>query len=92
MIRPLGLKDFLNITPLLVLSSAGFCFKRRFMESQPFNPKDKSIWYNQPELRKKIEKIRKDFGEPFLITKTGEMLYKDCVVIPAFRQEGKDEC
>jgi len=59
------------------------------MKSQPYNPNDPSIWYNQPDLRAKVEKIKKAFGEPFLITKTGEMLYEDCVVIPAFR-DGDD--
>jgi hypothetical protein len=62
------------------------------MKSEPYNPKDKSIWYNNPPLRKKVELIRKKFGEPFLITKTGELLYEHCVVIPAFRDGGKDEC
>jgi len=54
------------------------------MKSQPYNPKDLSIWYNNPNLRAKVEKIERKFGKPFLITKSGEMLYKDCVVIPAF--------
>ena len=61
------------------------------MKNQPYNSKDPEIWYNNPRLRKKIEKIRKKFGEPFLITKTGEMLYEDCVVIPAFRNEHPHE-
>lgn len=57
----------------------------------PYDPNDKSIWYNQPELRDKVEKIIKQFGQPFLITKNGELLYDDCVVIPAFRQAGQYE-
>lgn len=57
------------------------------MKSEPYNPKDPTIWYNNPQLRSKIEKIKENFGEPFLITKTGELLYEDCVVIPAFRDE-----
>lgn len=61
------------------------------MKSQPYNSKDTSIWYNQPELRKKIEKIKKKFGNPFLITKSGEMLYKDCIIVPTFRQEYSSE-
>lgn len=61
------------------------------IKSQPYNPEDLSIWYNQPKLREKVEKIRKRFGEPFLITKSGEMLYKDCVVLPAFRGEHPNE-
>lgn len=48
---------------------------------------DPSIWYNQPVLRAKVQKIIASFGEPFLITKTGELLYEDCVVIPAFRDQ-----
>lgn len=54
-------------------------------KSQPFNKKDKTIWYNQKDLREKVEKIIKNFGKPFLITKDGMLLYKDCVVIPCFR-------
>ena len=61
------------------------------MDSQPYNPDDLSIWYNQPKLRDKVEKIKRKFGEPFLITKSGEMLYEDCVVLPAFRGEECDE-
>lgn len=61
------------------------------MKSQPYNSKDPEIWYNNPELRKKVEKIIKEFGEPFLITKTGELLYEDCVVIPAFRDKSPYE-
>ena len=61
------------------------------MKSQPYNPRDSSIWYNQPKLKEKVEKIKKKFGEPFLITKSGEMLYKDCVVMPAFREEYPNE-
>ena len=61
------------------------------MKSQPYNSKDKSIWYNNPKLRKKVEKIIKNFGEPFIITKGGELLYKDCVVIPSFRDEIPNE-
>lgn len=59
--------------------------------SHPYDPDDKSIWYNDEKLREKVEQIRKDFGEPFLITKSGEMLYEHCVVIPAFRGEVHDE-
>jgi len=61
------------------------------MKSQPYNSKDLSIWYNNPNLRAKVEKIERKFGKPFLITKSGEMLYKDCVVIPAFREEYPNE-
>lgn len=61
------------------------------MKSEKYNPDDPTIWYNQSKLREKVEKIRKIFGEPFLITKTGEMLYEDSVVIPAFRQGGGDD-
>lgn len=61
------------------------------MKNQKYNPNDPSIWYNNPKLKFKVEKIREQFGEPFLITKTGEMLYEDCVVIPAFRNELPDE-
>jgi len=61
------------------------------MKSVPYNPDDPSIWYNNPELREKVEKIKAAFGEPFLITKNGELLYEDCVVIPAFRGEVPDE-
>lgn len=59
--------------------------------SQPYNPDDSSIWYNNDELRNKVELIQKQFGKPFLITKTGEMLYEHCVVIPAFRGDVHDE-
>ena len=52
---------------------------------------DPTIWYNNPVLKKKVEKIITDFGEPFLITKTGELLYEHCVVIPAFRDQEHDE-
>ena len=55
------------------------------MKSKPYNPNNPDIWYNQPKLREKVEKIIKKFGKPFLITKTGGLLYEDCVVIPAFR-------
>ena len=51
----------------------------------PYNSNDPEIWYNNPKLRKKIEQIQKDFGKPFLITKSGEMLYEHCVVLPTFR-------
>jgi len=61
------------------------------MKNKWHNSTDLTIWYNNPKLRDKVEKIRKQFGEPFLITKTGEMLYEDCVVIPAFRDEYPDE-
>jgi len=60
------------------------------MKNQEYNPNDPSIWYNQPKLRAKVEKIKKAFGDPFLITKSGEMLYEDCVVIPAFRNGNAD--
>lgn len=56
-----------------------------------FNPNDQTIWYNNIELRKKVEKIKKKFGAPFLIAKDGTMLYEDCVVIPAFRGSDKNE-
>ena len=46
---------------------------------------DKSIWYNQKDLKEKVEKIKNNFGKPFLITKDGMLLYEDCVVIPCFR-------
>jgi hypothetical protein len=58
---------------------------------QQYNPNDPSIWYNNPKLREKVEKIREEFGEPFLITKTGELLYEHAVVLPAFRGEVQDE-
>lgn len=61
------------------------------MESKPYNPKDPTIWYNNKELREKVELIQKQFGEPFLITKTGEMLYEHCVVIPTFRNNNDYE-
>ena len=61
------------------------------MKSKPYNPNDPTIWYNNPQLREKVQKIKSQFGEPFLITKTGELLYEDCVVIPAFRGEYQDE-
>lgn len=61
------------------------------MKSEPYNPDDSTIWYNNIKTRNKVEKIRKQFGEPFLITKTGELLYEDCVVIPAFRDEYPEE-
>ena len=47
--------------------------------------KGRGIWYNNPKMKEKVELIRAQFGEPFLITKGGEMLYEHCVVIPAFR-------
>lgn len=56
------------------------------MDNQPYNPDDKTIWYNNKELKTKVEKIINEFGQPFLITKTGELLYEHCVVIPAFRE------
>ena len=68
-------------------AEASFIFLKSTMESQPYNPSDKSIWYNDPELKKKVLLIQKQFGEPFLITKSGELLYEHCVVIPAFRGE-----
>ncbi len=49
------------------------------------NDKGRGIWYDDPKLKEKVELIREQFGEPFLITKGGEMLYEHCVVIPAFR-------
>lgn len=60
-------------------------------DSQPYNPKDKSIWYNDPALKKKVLTIIDDFGEPFLITKTGELLYEHCVVLPAFRDKNLED-
>jgi len=59
--------------------------------SMPYNPDDPAIWYNNPKLKAKVDRIRKQFGEPFLIAKHGEMLYPDCVVLPAFRQGDDDE-
>lgn len=56
-----------------------------------YNPNDPNIWYNNEEMKNKVEKIRKQFGEPFLIAKSGEMLYEDCVVIPAFRGDNQNE-
>jgi len=61
------------------------------MKSKEYDSSDSTIWYNNSELKTKVEKIRKKFGEPFLITKTGEMLYEDCVVLPAFRDGGQDD-
>jgi len=61
------------------------------LKSQKYNPHDPTIWYNNKKLKKKVEKIRRNFGEPFLITKTGELLYEDCVVIPAFREGNRNE-
>lgn len=61
------------------------------MSSRPYNPNAPDIWYNNPELKAKVEKIKKQFGEPFLITKHGEMLYEDCVVLPVFRDRNEDE-
>lgn len=55
------------------------------MKPQKYNPNDPTIWYNDPELKAKVEKIIEKFGKPFLITKSGELLYEDCVVLPAFR-------
>ena len=52
---------------------------------------DPTIWYNIPEVKNLVEKIIKKFGEPFLITKHGEMLYEDCVVIPTFREDFGNE-
>ncbi len=60
------------------------------MKSEPYNPNDKNIWYNNKELKDKVEKIINNFGKPFLITKTGELLYEDCVVLPSFR-DSRDE-
>lgn len=60
------------------------------MKNQPYNPDDKSIWYNNPDLKKKIETITEDFGQPFIITKTGELLYEHCVVIPSFRNSSEE--
>ena len=57
----------------------------------PYNPNDPTIWYNNPKLKAKVLKIKKLFGEPFLITKGGEMLYEDSVVLPCFRDEQYDE-
>ena len=54
--------------------------------------KDPTIWYNNPEMKQKVETIIKQFGEPFLVTKGGELLYEHCVVIPAFREDNvKDQ-
>lgn len=64
-------------------SSGGSCLENG---SMPYNPNDPTIWYNEPEVKAKVEKIIKKFGKPFLITKGGELLYEDSVVIPAFRQ------
>lgn len=61
------------------------------MKNMPYNPNDKTIWYNKPELKEKIEKIISQFGEPFLITKSGELLYEHCVVLPAFRDQAYEE-
>jgi len=61
------------------------------MKSKKYNPKDPTIWYNNQELREKVEKIIKQFGEPFLITKNGELLYEDCAVMPCFRNTQNDE-
>ncbi|MFA5453080.1 MAG: hypothetical protein WC248_05870 [Candidatus Methanomethylophilaceae archaeon] len=69
----------------------GMAEKYDYENGMPYNPKDNSIWYNNEKMRDKVEKIRKSFGEPFLITKTGELLYEDCVVIPTFRDGGEDE-
>lgn len=56
------------------------------MKSQPYNKEDKTIWYNQKDLKEKVERIIKKFGEPFLITKDGILLYEDCTVMPCFRE------
>lgn len=61
------------------------------MKNKTYNTKDKSIWYNNPKLKRKVEKIIKQFGKPFLITKNGELLYEDCVVIPCFRTPQDNE-
>jgi len=60
-------------------------------KGMPYYSEDKTIRYNEPEIREKVEKIIKKFGEPFLITKNGELLYEDCVVIPCFRDTQNDE-
>jgi hypothetical protein len=57
------------------------------MKKSSIDRNDPSIWYNDEKMREKVMKIRKQFGEPFLITKSGELLYEDCVVFPAFRDE-----
>lgn len=59
--------------------------KNNLSGEMPYNPSDPTIWYNNEKLKEKVEIIRKQFGEPFLITKGGEMLYEHCVVLPSFR-------
>ncbi len=61
------------------------------MKSEKYNPNDKEIWYNNKELKEKVLNIQNKFGEPFLITKEGIMLYEDCTVIPAFRNNDNYE-
>ena len=29
-------------------------------KGEPYNPNDPTIWYNQPRLRKKVEKIKQE--------------------------------
>jgi hypothetical protein len=53
-------------------------------------PKPQDVWYRDPEMRLKVKTIQKDFGEPFLITKEGVLLYEHCIVIPAFRGQEAD--
>lgn len=62
-----------------------------FMNKNQLDPDDQTIWYNNTELKEKVEKIIKKFGKPFLITKSGELLYEDCVVIPAFRDDANTD-
>ena len=57
------------------------------MKSEPYNPDDPTIWYNNPELKEKVETIISEFGEPFLTTKSGELLYEHCVILPTFRDQ-----
>jgi len=60
-------------------------------KGMPYNPNDPDIWYNDKEMREKVEKIQKKFGEPFLISKDGMMLYEDATVIPCFRDNQLSE-
>lgn len=55
-------------------------------KGMPYNPNDPNIWYNNEKLKEKVLRIKNKFGEPSVITKTGEMLYEDCVVIPTFNE------
>ena len=60
-------------------------------KDKSYNPNDPSIWYNNSDLREKVETIKKEFGEPFLITKDGILLYEHCTVIPSFRDKYPNE-